>query len=88
MILISHIEIIIDSGATVNIDQTTDKTIRNAPLSTSETTKTFSYQSDNPIDLLGHFTTNISCNNKTHQLKIYVVRPPLVEMLFIIIHAH
>ena len=66
---------IIESGATVNrIDQTTCKTINNAPPLISTTTKIFSYQSDHPVDLLGHFITKISCNNKAHQSRIYLVK--------------
>ena len=66
---------IIDSGATVNIiDEPTYKNITNPPPLKQTTTRIFSYQSDNPIDLLGHFTTNISCNNKTQNSKIYVVK--------------
>ena len=66
---------IIDSGATVNIiDEPTYKNITNPPPSKQTTTRIFSYLSDNPIDLLGHFTTNISYNNKTQKSKIYVVK--------------
>ena len=71
----SQIDMIIDSGATVNIiDEPTYKNITNPPPLKQTTTRIFSYQSDNPIDLLGHFTTNISCNNKTQNSKIYVVK--------------
>ena len=64
---------IIDSRATVNIiDEPTYKNITNPPPLKQATTRIFSYQSDNPIDLLGHFTTNIS--NKTQNSKIYVVK--------------
>ena len=66
---------IIDSGATVNIiDEPTYKNITNPPPLKQTTTRIFSYLSDNPIDLLGHLTTNISCNNKTQKCKIYVVK--------------
>ena len=68
----TQIDMIIDS---VNIiDEPTYKNITNPPPLKQTTTRIFSYQSDNPIDLLGHFTTNISCNNKTQNSKIYVVK--------------
>ena len=71
----TQIDMIIDSGATVNIiDEPTYKNITNPPPLKQTTTRIFSYQSDNPIDLLGHYTTNISCNNKTQNSKIYVVK--------------
>ena len=71
----TQIDMIIDSGATVNIiDEPTYKNITNPPPLKQTTTRIFSYQSDNPIDLLGHFTANISCNNKTQNPKICVVK--------------
>ena len=65
---------IIDSGNSEHNRSNNKQNHKNAPSLILIITKIFSYKSDNPIDLLGHFTINISCNNKTHQSRIYIVK--------------
>ena len=72
----TDVNIIIDSGSTVNIlDESTYNQLNPKPILCSTSTKIFPYQAKSPIPLLGSIKVSAKTHNKTIEyVKFYVAK--------------